>query len=329
MGNLVTIDTGTTNTRVVLWKDGEKISKVSRSVGVKITSITGSKEKLQQAIKSAIDELLSNADINDYSTVKFIASGMITSNLGLVEVPHQEAPVGIEDLSENMQSVVIPEVCDQPIWFVPGIKNKLQQITSQNITNMDVMRGEEVEAIGALSHLNTNHDVVLVLPGSHTKFIKIDESGHIAGSITSMAGELISLLTKDSILSDSLNNEFSDELDEDSLVSGAKACESDGLGRSAFAVRLLDLYTGYTRNQLANYLLGVVLQNDIQAIKSTQAFQVNKNDTFVIIGKPALRDSLKVLFENSDYFNGEVKTIEVPELASVGIMEIAKLRGII
>jgi 2-dehydro-3-deoxygalactonokinase len=329
MGNIVTIDTGTTNTRVVLWRDGEKIAKVSRPVGVKITSITGSKEKLQQAIKSAIDELLSNENIDDYSAVKFIASGMITSNLGLVEIPHQEAPVSMADLSDNMQSVVVPEVCEQPIWFVPGIKNKLSEILVQNITNMDVMRGEEVEAIGALSHLDTNRSIVLVLPGSHTKFIKIDESGRIAGSITSMAGELISLLTKDSILSDSLNSEFSDDLDEDALILGAKSCEFNGLGRAAFAVRLLDLYTEYTRNQLANYLLGVVLQNDIQAIKSTHAFEVNKNDTFVVIGKPALRDSLKVLLENNDYFNGEIKTIDVPELASVGIMEIAKLRGII
>jgi 2-dehydro-3-deoxygalactonokinase len=321
--NLVTIDTGTTNTRVMLWQDGKKIAKVARPVGVKSTSITGSKDTLHQTIKSAIDELLTTAQVELNSDVKFIASGMITSNLGLAEIPHQSAPVSMSDLAANMEKIMIPEVCSQPIWFVPGVKN------NENIDQMDVMRGEEVEAFGALTQLQAKKPFILVLPGSHTKFIKIDEDGKIAGSITSMAGELISLLTKDSILSDSLKHNFSDELDVKTLALGAESCAKNGLGRAAFTVRLLDLYTNYTRNQMANYLLGVVLQNDVTAIKTTQAFDINADDTFVVIGKPALRDALQVLLNNDDYFTGNILTIDVPELASVGIMAIAKMRDII
>jgi 2-dehydro-3-deoxygalactonokinase len=317
--NLVTIDTGTTNTRVMLWQDGKKIAKVARPVGVKSTSITGSKDTLHQTIKSAIDELLTTAQVELNSDVKFIASGMITSNLGLAEIPHQSAPVSMSDLAANMEKIMIPEVCSQPIWFVPGVKNNVQTITSENIDQMDVMRGEEVEAFGALTQLQAKKPFILVLPGSHTKFI----------NITSMAGELISLLTKDSILSDSLKHNFSDELDVKTLALGAESCAKNGLGRAAFTVRLLDLYTNYTRNQMANYLLGVVLQNDVTAIKTTQAFDINADDTFVVIGKPALRDALQVLLNNDDYFTGNILTIDVPELASVGIMAIAKMRDII
>jgi 2-dehydro-3-deoxygalactonokinase len=50
---------------------------------------------------------------------------------------------------------------------------------------------------------------------------------------------------------------------------------------------------------------------------------------FVVIGKPALRDALQVLLNNDDYFTGNILTIDVPELASVGIMAIAKMRDII
>ncbi|MFL2019428.1 MAG: 2-dehydro-3-deoxygalactonokinase [Weissella hellenica] len=329
MMNLVTIDTGTTNTRVMLWQNGKKIAKVARPVGVKSTSITGSKDTLHQTIKSAIEELLKTAQVELNSDVKFIASGMITSNLGLAEIPHQSAPVSMSDVAANMEKILIPEVCSQPIWFVPGVKNSVRIITSENIDQMDVMRGEEVEAFGALTQLQAKKPFILVLPGSHTKFIKIDEDGKIAGSITSMAGELISLLTKDSILSDSLEHNFSDELDIKALTLGAENCAKKGLGRAAFTVRLLDLYTNYTRNQMANYLLGVVLQNDVSAIKTTQAFDINVDDTFIVIGKPALRDALQVLLNNDDYFTGNILTIDVPELASVGIMAIAKMRNII
>lgn len=327
--NLVTIDTGTTNTRVMLWQDGKKVAKVVRSAGVKSTSITGSKDTLHQTIKSAIDEILSEAKVTLNDDIKFIASGMITSNLGLAEIPHQSAPVSMIDLATHMQQIVIPEVCEQPIWFVPGVKNNVETITPDNVDQMDVMRGEEVEAFGALTQLDAKKPFILVLPGSHTKFIKINADGQIAGSITSMAGELISLLTKDSILSDSLGHDFSDELDTETLLMGAKSCEKNGLGRAAFTVRLLDLYTDFTRNQMANYLLGVVLQNDVTAIKTTKAFSLNKDDTFVVLGKPALRDALETLLNHDEYFTGDVLTIDVPELASVGIMEIAKMRNII
>ncbi|MDK2933835.1 MAG: 2-dehydro-3-deoxygalactonokinase, partial [Clostridiales bacterium] len=37
----ITIDTGTTNTRVTLWKNQEVIDKVSREVGVRNTAIDG------------------------------------------------------------------------------------------------------------------------------------------------------------------------------------------------------------------------------------------------------------------------------------------------
>ncbi|WP_286673715.1 MULTISPECIES: hypothetical protein [Symbiopectobacterium] len=40
----VTIDTGTTNTRVFVWQDNRIIAEASQAVGVRDTAITGSKE---------------------------------------------------------------------------------------------------------------------------------------------------------------------------------------------------------------------------------------------------------------------------------------------
>lgn len=328
MKTIITIDTGTTNTRVVLWQDGKPTAMAKQPVGVRDTAITGSKTKLKQAIKRCIDNVLAEQQITSTEDIVAIASGMITSNLGLVEIPHLTAPVGSSDLANGMQRVMIPEVFDQPIWFIPGVKNNDQDISPETIANMDVVRGEEVEAIGAIKALNIDGPALIILPGSHTKMMKIDEHGKIAGSITSMTGELLDLLTKESILADSVESQFVDELDRNSLVLGARTAKENGLGRTAFAVRLLGMYSDFTRNQRANFLLGAVLENDIHALVNTKAFPVDADEPILILGKPGLRDALKILIQADDNLTENVITKEVADLAGRGAIEIAEQRQI-
>jgi len=328
MKNIITIDTGTTNTRAVLWQNGKEIEKDFEPVGVRDTSITGNKKRLKDAVKKSIEAVLKCSNVTDHSEVTVIASGMITSDLGLVEIPHLETPVDASELSSGMIKKSIPEVFDQPIWFIPGVKNTEKNLLPENITNMDIMRGEEVEAIGAISQLGVSGPAILVLPGSHTKIIKLDRENRISGSITTMTGELMEFLTKKSILADSLNENFPDFLEEDALKLGAKTCASNGITRTVFSVRLLDMYTGYSRNQRANYLLGSVLENDLTAIINNEVFSVDSNGSFVILGNKILRQAFKVLIENSNVLQGRVITQEIPGLSGLGAVKIAKLRKV-
>lgn len=326
MKNIITIDTGTTNTRTVLWQNGKKIEKDFESVGVRDTSITGDKKRLKEAVKKSIDVVLKAGNITDHAEVTVIASGMITSDLGLAEIPHLEVPVGAFELSSGMTKKSIPEVFDQPIWFIPGVRNINKNILPENITDMDIMRGEEVEAIGAISQLEISGPAVLILPGSHTKIIKLDRKNRISGSITTMTGELMEFLTKKSILADSLDENFADFLDKDALRLGAKTCVSNGFTRTIFSVRLLDMYTNYSRNQRANYLLGSLVENDLMAIKNSDIFSIEANDSFIILGNQILSQAFKVLVENDDLLQGHVITQKISDLAGIGIKEIAKLR---
>lgn len=256
-----------------------------------------------------------------------IATGMITSDLGLVEIPHLKVPAGAHELTAGMVKKDIPEVFDQAIWFIPGVRNVVENTFPANITNMDIMRGEEVEAIGAIAKLGINGPAVLVLPGSHTKMIKLDRKNRISGSITTMTGEMLEFLTKKSILAAALDEEFSDFLDEEAVKLGAKTSATNGLNRTAFSVRLLKMYTDYSRNQRANYLLGAVFANDIKAIKNNTVFSVHSNELFVILGNSALGKALKVIIENDQDLNGNVMIKETPNLAGLGAVEIAKLKN--
>ncbi|MFT8209510.1 MAG: 2-dehydro-3-deoxygalactonokinase [Symbiopectobacterium sp.] len=88
----VVIDCGSTNTRLYLIKDQAVISKNEIPVGVNSTAATGNNIALKEGIAAGFQQLLAqeNLTLND---VRFaIASGMITSNLGLVEIPHLTAP---------------------------------------------------------------------------------------------------------------------------------------------------------------------------------------------------------------------------------------------
>ena len=47
---------------------------------------------------------------------------MITSPQGLHEVPHVVAPAGATELAQAAQEQLLPDVCDLPFVFVPGVR---------------------------------------------------------------------------------------------------------------------------------------------------------------------------------------------------------------
>lgn len=327
----VTIDSGTTNTRVNVWKDSAIIAESFAAVGVRDTAITGSKQKLMQGVKTAIFEALDKAKITDPSKAKFIASGMITSNVGLYEVPHIAAPAGINELAAGMVKAVLPEIMAEPIWFVPGVKNNKTHVTFDNCEAMDVIRGEEVETIGITEKLKLSGPALLILPGSHSKLISIDEKTRITGCITTIAGELLDVITQQTILANALHNSFADEICEAMLLKGAELSRKVGLGRTCFSIRILDLFTELSVNDKANVLLGAVLGADILAAKQSTALTVTPDMPIVILGKKVLKEALAVLVRHDDFFTGPLEVVgdEGRSIAGYGALAIARQRGIL
>ena len=150
---VITVDTGTTNTRVILWNSSRKIVATSQAkVGVRNTAIEGNNNRLKEAVKGCLESVLQEANLT-YADVRIIiASGMITSNVGLVEIPHCVVPVSIAELATAVKCISLPEVCPLPITFIPGVKNSADSINLNNFEAMDIMRGEEVEAVAIIEH---------------------------------------------------------------------------------------------------------------------------------------------------------------------------------
>ncbi|MDL2220543.1 2-dehydro-3-deoxygalactonokinase [Eubacteriales bacterium OttesenSCG-928-N14] len=326
----ITIDTGTSNTRAVLWEADAVVSICRRPVGVQSTATQGSNDLLKKAIRECITELLSNVKIGYEDVRHIIASGMITSNVGLVEIPHCIAPVGVDELSRAIAVIEIADICPMPIWFIPGVKNNVPHVTMQTLETMDIMRGEEVESIALLARYGIAGNCLLILPGSHTKFVYIDAHGRIAGCLTTLTGELLNCVITQTILSDAVQRQFLNDTgyDFDCLIAGYENAKRVGMARALFSGRVLNQFITKEQGKAASYLYGCILQSDIAAMESTSVFRLDGQTRIVIGGSSILRRALVDLLHHT----GKHHTIEeciVEEdfpLSSQGALIIARRR---
>lgn len=319
----IAIDTGTTNTRVTLLKEEKrpaaetrtkrptaetgtkkKVAEAKAGVGVRNTAIDGNNGRLKDAVRSCIEEVMDAAGITFDEVSRVIASGMITSNMGLVEIPHVPAPAGAKELAANARELLLEDVCPLPILFITGVKNHDHAVTMENFESMDMMRGEEVETLAVLRHFEEGRPYLLVLPGSHTKFVSTDSLGRITGCLTTISGELLSVITENTLISDAVGHQFADEetYDREQVLAGYRAAKHAGIGRACFLTRILNTFAEPDKKKLASYLLGAVLQNDIEAVKGSAALAVSPDTTVIVSGKNPFRQALMDLFREENCF---------------------------
>lgn len=330
--NIVTIDAGTTNTRSSLWQNGKLMAQAQAEIGVRDSAINGNNDALKNAVRDTIATALAKAGVKPAEVGLVLASGMITSALGLLEVPHVTAPAGIEQLAQAMVQADLPDVFSQPIWFVPGVRNQVGPVTLHNVEAMDMMRGEETEVIGLLERLQLSGRALLIMPGSHTKLVCVDEQRRIGGCATTIAGELLQAITQHTLISQTLEAGFADELVPQMVLAGAAAAQKTGLARACFSVRTLGQFTDVERNERANFLLGAVLSGDLLALKNSSAIQMRPDTTIVITGKPMLRQALALLIEENGFFYGKrivVSDEQQADMAGYGAILTARARGLL
>lgn len=329
---IIAIDGGTTNTRASLWKDpGICLDVIKSEVGVRITGIEGSNASLKAAVKDLLEQLLQN-NAMDYSQVKGIyACGMITSREGLAELPHLIAPAGIADFVDGIARVELPEICPLPICFVRGLKNRDGSgLTLHEIEQMDVMRGEETETLALLDLLGNESGTLFALPGSHTKFVSVNAEGKLLGCLSSLAGELLSAVTRNTILAGAVGKQFAGaDYNKEMLLAGYRTARDTSFARAAFSTRMLQMFIPGCEQDRASFLLGAVLEGDVAAVKTSRALGVTSDMKVVIAGKEPLASALMLLFEEDGYFSR--MEIYYPDaqkpMSGYGLYRIAQLKA--
>ncbi|HEV3120710.1 MAG TPA: 2-dehydro-3-deoxygalactonokinase, partial [Isosphaeraceae bacterium] len=192
------------------------------------------------------------------------------SDVGLVNVPHVPAPAGLDELARGIDSRMLPEIDTLPIHFMPGVRTPAGA-GPEGWSQSDVMRGEECETLGAWLALRDRPTALefcsqrnlFLWPGSHTKLVEVDPSGRIERSHTTLAGELLDALARHTLLAASLPREWPEELDPGALAEGARLARREGLGRSAFLVRIAHLAGRFDPAQRAAFLIGAAVADDV------------------------------------------------------------------
>ncbi len=193
-----------------------------------------------------------------------LLAGMIGSNRGWHEVPYVTAPAGLATVAAGVISPV------PGVFIVPGVLDD---------DRPDVMRGEEVQLIGALA-LGEIGDGLVCHPGTHTKWAEI-EAGAIVRFRTVMTGDLFAALKLRSILSDLLAH---DPADDEAFLAGVDhGLDNADLSAELFTVRARVVTGRMTPADAASRISGLLIGADVRlGLGRVRA------DVVPVLGDPAL-----------------------------------------
>ena len=235
-GNYIAVDWGTTNRRAWLVNDaGEVVGVLADNLG--LTSVP------ENGFEQAVADI--RAKLGQWP---MLLAGMVGSDRGWRNVPYLSCPTDLEALGQGI------------IWIDPqftGIVPGVCQIEG----HADVMRGEEVQALGALAGGFVSPDALICHPGTHTKWIRL-KGGRIAEFRTMMTGEIFDLLGTDSLLAAQMRAPVTDN---SSFQAGLdQALDGAPLLSALFTIRAQHLLLA-DPVEGASFASGLLIGNDVQA----------------------------------------------------------------
>jgi len=313
------MDSGTTNTRVWLIREGEVLAKAFVQAGVRDTARTGSLDFLKDGIRTAISQVLEQA--GEKPPPFALAAGMITSGLGLLELPHLPAPIGWRDLAEKVERVHFRDLYDLTIYFVRGVRSGPRPYTLEEAPGADIIRGEETEVFGALETLSFQGPLLYLHLGSHSKVIQVDAKDRIAGGITTLAGELIHAVQTQTILGSALPKGPVGQLSEDLLVKGAEWAERYGLSRTFFLIRILEQSHEYQEDQLMSVFAGAVASADLHAM-GAHGFLKDRAQKVILSGRPVFQPVWRFFLEREGFSVTVLSSEEIERAFLTGLQQI-------
>ena len=197
-----------------------------------------------------------------------LLAGMVGSNRGWVEAPYVPCPAGLDDLAT---ALVWPE--EGRTAIVPGV-------SFVDPDEADVMRGEEVQLLGAFAAGLVPADSLVCHPGTHNKWARL-RGGRIERFRTVMTGEIFNLLRENSILSDLLSGSAEPGRAFEHGVRRGLADEC--LPAELFKIRARVLLGEAKAEDAASFGSGLLIGTDVRA-----GLREGDDGEVVVMGRPEL-----------------------------------------
>jgi 2-dehydro-3-deoxygalactonokinase len=264
--SFVGLDMGTTNTRAWRVEGGRIVARASAAVGIRDAAVAGSRQVIRSGIATLLYELGVAAPADPTDPPVVVAAGMITSNLGLAEVPHVAAPAGLRELAAGVRRYPLPELEGLELHLIPGVRTGHVSLPLGRVGEADVMRGEETLCMGLVQSGFLAPGGTLLNLGSHWKVVRIDDSGRIGSSHTSLSGELLHAAQTRTILAGSVPPDRPGTLDAGWAAAGRREARRSGLSRALFCVRLLEQRTECSPAERLAYLAGAFVEAELDPL---------------------------------------------------------------
>ena len=196
-----------------------------------------------------------------------LLAGMVGSNRGWKEAPYVPCPAGLDELAAALVWAGEREA------IVPGV-------SYLGNGRADVMRGEEVQLLGAVAAGLVDPMGLVCHPGTHNKWATL-RRGKITQFRTVMTGELFSLLKDHSILGDLLQEPVETG---DSFKQAARfAIANEALPAELFSVRARVLLGQAKKEDAASYTSGLLIGTDVRI-----GLSLPTSAQVTVIGRPEL-----------------------------------------
>jgi 2-dehydro-3-deoxygalactonokinase len=243
---LIGIDWGTTSFRGYrLGADGRVIDRRSAPSGIL---------KVPEGEFERVFEREIGPWLVDRPDLPVIASGMITSRQGWVEVPYCPCPAGSAEIARALRRHATG--AGRVIHFVPG----LSIVGTDGVP--DVIRGEESQIIGEVGEAPGRR--LLVLPGTHSKWALV-EDGRLVWFATFMTGEVFAVLKDHGILGRMMTGDTDDESAFQRGLAYARG-SGGGLLKRLFSARTLGLFDQLPGSGIASYLSGLLIGTELREV---------------------------------------------------------------
>lgn len=190
----------------------------------------------------------------EHGKLPAVLGGMVGSTIGWKEVPYLACPARPETIAGGALRF---EQDGRAIAIVPGLR------CATGSGSPDVMRGEEVQILGALrldpALARGRH--VFCMPGTHAKWVTVEDSA-VLDFNTALSGELFELLRRHSVLA-----RDSGEVDVKSaaFALGLKTVREAGrdLLHLLFSTRARVVTGEMAKADAASYLSGLIVGADV------------------------------------------------------------------
>lgn len=248
-------------------------------------------------LEGRISELERQLNIS-LSGLSVVISGMASSSIGMKELPYKELPFGIDGEDIYSEILTATEKYPHEILLLSGAK-----------TADDVMRGEETQLIGCLSH--PGKERIFIFPGTHSKHVRVKDGKAIDFS-TYMTGEYFALLSKHSILAVSLA-EASGSVGSNAFREGVKDSVRTNILHQSFLIRTHQLFGKRTREENYHYLSGLLIGTECKEL-------INTDVPLTIVSEGGLKEHYDIALQTLD-----IKGVDIQGLDQAVIRGQAKI----